>query len=277
MRKSYNLKIFTAAIFAVALMTACGRNEIPKESIITRDPNIPDNLITSAYSEVPAESTELQESESETSASEIVSETKEETEAPETKAPETEASMTNTQDVSEEEQGENIPNTRAMGYLRLFQSKKVHAKYIAANCYDGEEIYTTSVEYYVDGDSAVYNTGSVRRYYQGRQITVIDDDNKFYMVYEEDPEPYIYFGYSPGDYTLVSESDTEEVYDIASDGGVRSTWTFENGKIKVRDIYSDGSFSLYDIEIIDSDTSGMDFTIPAGYDEVDADDYAFYK
>lgn len=271
--KKIILKILSAALILCIALTACGNPEEERPVVVTRDPNVPANLVTDPPATAEPEPTVMTEPEAapESETTEAVTEPAPETEPPETTAPETTAEETETV-----EDDPSVPDTRAMDCLKLFNSKKVHAKYIAAASYDGSEIYTTSVEYYIDGENAIYRTNSVHRFYQGRKITIIDDDNKFFMVYEDDPEPYIYFGYGPENYTLVSESDTEEVYDVESEG-IRSTWTFDGDKIKVRDVYSDGSFSLYDVEILDSDTSGMDFTVPANYEEVDADDYEFYK
>ncbi len=273
---SKNLYTVGAALIAVSMMIcSCGKKPNEEQiNVVTRDPNIPDNIITQEAPEtLPEPGTSISETLPET---EPEATTAEETTAEETSIKETEPPETDVPETEEEEEVPEALDTKAGQYLSLLHSKKVHAKYIAASSYDGEQIYTNSAEYYIDGDNAIYRTDTVRRLVQGRQVTVIDDGNKFYMTFEAEPEPYIYFGWQLSDYTLVSATEDEEVYDIES-GGVRSTWNFEGGQIKVRDVYPDGSFMLYDFETLDSDTSEMLFEVPSGYAEVDADDYEMYQ
>ncbi len=266
-------KIFTVFIIAAALLCGCGKPETPaEEPEVSRDPNVP--MFTAEPLETEPETEPY--SEAVTTAEEITSES--ETDAPETLPPETE-DIEDTQPPEmlppETEPDLDLPDTKAMDCLKLFNSQAYHAKFIVAQSYDGSEIFTTSVEHFVSGENRTYIVDGITRIIRGQDITVIDNDNKFWFSYTGS-YGRLTFGYDPTLYRLVSQTDTEEVYEIEGED-VTSTWTFSDGGIKVSDRLSDGSFTLYDIEALDTDLSGMDISVPPEYEEVNADDYEYYQ
>lgn len=292
------LPIIFAMIFAMILcFSGCGKN---KESEITdaepfvNDPNIPANVVTHEEEAQPlkTEPTEAGVPDITVPPDELKTDTQsaepdrsERETAPEETAPATEETSDETTAAESETEPpetlpepvwpDGLPDTKAIESLKLFNSNYVHAKYIAAESFDGEVITTTSVEYFIDGVNRIYITNSIKRIVQGSTITVIDNDNRFYMVYEGEYGG-LKFGFDLTDYTLVSQTDDEEVYEIKGED-ITSTWRFTDTDIKVSDRRSDGSFMLYDIEALDTDFSDMDFMIPSDYEQVDASDYEMYQ
>ena len=128
-KKNNVLKILSAALILCIALTACGNPEEERPVVVTRDPNVPANLVTDPPATAEPEPTAMTEPEAapESETTEAVTEPAPETEPPATPAPETTAEETETV-----EDDPNVPDTRAMDCLRLFNSKKVHAKYIAA-------------------------------------------------------------------------------------------------------------------------------------------------
>ena len=272
-----------ALLLSATILCSCGKKgEEEPGTLASVDPNIPANTVAPETEEIfgseigtPTEAvvTEPDETLPETAAqpetepeTEVITENT--TEEPEETEPET--------SYAEEPEPDGLLDTRAMECLRLINSDRLHLKFVAADSYDGEQIYTTSAEYYVDGSNKVYIVNSIKRIIRGTEITVIDNDNAFYMTYE-DPAGYtLHFGYALSDYKLTSETETEEVYEIEGED-VTSTWSFDGDGIKIADRRADGSFTLYDIEILSDDLTGIDYSVPVGYDEVNADDYEMYK
>lgn len=273
-------KLLTVFLAASFLLSACGKaskpaqTDTPTAAATTADPNVPLNTVRNTDAETEPAITDIPDftSGEPTEADETSSET-EGTESSET-VTDTEP-VTEPEELPEPEYPEGLPETKAMDALKLFNSNRVHAKYIAAQSFDGEVIVTTSVEYFIDGSTRVYTINSVKRIIQGSTITVIDNDNKFYMVYEGAYEG-LKFGFDLEDYKLVSQTDNEEVYEIEGQD-VTSTWQFTDTGYKISDRSSDGSFILYDVEALDTDFSDMETAVPPNYKEVDADDYEMYK
>ena len=278
--RDFTLKIlaFAAALAMALALSGCGNkeDEAVTEPSETVDPNIP--MYTAAPETEPAE-TETQPADvtdNTASSDPEDSEVPDNTDAPvETKAPETTPAAT--EDEHEEEHVDAELDTRAIAYLKLFNSSKVHAKFVAAQSYDGTEIYTTSVEYFINGSERVYITDNMKTIIRDGMTTVVDNDAKIYFSYPEEGGYGLEFGFERSKYKLVSQSADEEVYEIEGTN-ITSTWNFRSdGSVRVADRAADGSFTLYDVEVVESDVSMIDFTVPSGYDEANADDYEFYR
>lgn len=269
--------IVTTALAMVLALSGCGQKEddAVTEPSETVNPNIPQNIVPPmtdpAVTETPPDISSADETLPDSTEPAVTDETAEPTDS-------TPAETKPTADDEEDyEEVEEELDTRAMAYLKLFNSSKVHAKFVAAESYDGSEIFTTSVEYYINGSERVYITDGIRTIIRGGVTTVVDSDEGIYYSYPEDGVYGLEFGFARSKYKLISQSADEEVYEI--DGtDITSTWTFRSdGTVRVADRASNGSFTLYDVEVIESDVSMMDFSIPSGYTEVDADDYEFYR
>lgn len=278
--KSKFLKIIALAAVLMMLLAGCGNkgDEGVTEPSETVDPNIP--LYTVAPitdSAEPATSADTAADNAEpTDVTEPESEPVDGTTAPEsTNAPETTPAVT--EDDDDEEEIDEELDTRAIAYLKLFNSSKVHAKFVAAESFDGAEILTTSVEYFINGSERVYITDDMKSIIRDGTVTYVDNDLGIYFTYPEEGGYGLDFGFERSKYKLISQTADEEVYEI--DGtNITSTWRFrDDGSIRVEDRAADGSFTLYVVEVIESDVSMMDFTIPSSYEEVDAEDYEFYR
>ena len=274
--------IAVAAALAMALaLSGCGNkdNEAVTEPSETVDPNIPLNTVApltepAATETSPADVTDIAEDTEATEPED--SQVPDNTDAPiETTASET--APVATEDEHEDEYIEEELDTRTIAYLKLFNSSKVHAKFVAAESYDGSKIFTTSVEYFINGSERVYITDNRKTIVRDGVTTVVDNDLKIYFSYPEEGGYGLEFGFERSKYKLVSQSADAEVYEI--DGtNITSTWSFRSdGSVRVADRAADGSFTLYDVERIESDVSMMDFTIPSDCEEVNADDYEFYR
>ena len=276
-------KIFAvaAALTMVLALSGCGQKENDdgvggvSEPSETVNPNIPQHTVpphtvTEAPSTSPDDAS-VDNTLSDASEANIPDNTAEPTESTPAGTAPTAGKDEDHEEVPEE------PDTRAIACLKLFNSSKVHAKFVAAISYDGSEILTTSVEYYINGSERVYITDGTKTMIRDGMTTVVDNDAGIYYSYPEDGIYGLDFGFERSKYMLVSQNADEEVYKI--DGtDITSTWTFRgDGTVRVADRASDGSFTLYDVEVIESDISMMDFSIPSSYEEVDAGDYEFYR
>lgn len=269
------------------LITMCSCGSAEKESsqseATTSYNGVPDNVVTSS-SESEAEAvTSVDYTDAETSSETEVSEE----EPAVTTAENNSSSVTTTVDDEEEidlgdtEEVTYIPDTIAMDYLTLLNSTSVHAKLTEATSYDGETVVMYEREYYISGVNKVYINNSQKIVMTADTVTVIDLDAYTYYSYARtSTASEIEFGYSKEYYTLVSMSEESdcviEVYTVVSHGStITSTWTFyTDGTFDVVDENPDsGSFTKYYFDVAESDTSGMDMTIPEGLTETEASEF----
>ncbi len=261
---------YAAAILtAIAMLCSCG-NSVADEPAASG--GTPDNTVSRSETSAIAESLPV------STAATVA------TEAPvTTDADETAASQTDGQDGQDDE---NVSieelGLRAPELLNLLNSNKVHAKLIEAVSYDNETTSSVQREYYVDGDNAVYINDSQKIIMSGDTVTVVDLDALTYYSYARSPgEGTANFGYGLDNYSFYSTDTSDdgtvtEVYTVSAHGGsLVSTWTFfPGGNITVSDVSPEfGSYYWYSFEIIESDTSEMDMSIPDGLTEVEPDDY----
>lgn len=180
--------------------------------------------------------------------------------------------------VSEEN---DLSDCRAMEYLKLLNSGKVHASLIEASSHDNENASSIEREYFVNGNNAVFINGSTKIIMDDTEVTVIDLDEMTYYSYpREDEDTGANFGYDISDYSLVSRTEDEdgsltEVYEISRRGGnIKSTWTFfPGGNLTVADVTQAGTYYWYSFSLIESDVSDMDMSIPEGVVETEPEDY----
>lgn len=171
---------------------------------------------------------------------------------------------------------------KAMEYLELLNSDKVHAKLIEAVSYDNENIQGTEREYFVDGENKVYINGSQKIIMTEGLATVVDLDELTYYTYEPDEdEESAEFGYGAENYELVSSGTDEdgiitEVYSVSAHGSVlTSTWIFyPGGKFTVADVSPEaGSYYWYEFSVLETDTEKMDMSVPEYLTEIEPEEY----
>lgn len=263
-----------AALVMILSLCSCGKRDIEPDVTDpqpSKDDNVPDNVVPPITQAMP-DITALPDV----------------TDAPETSAddntgePESGDDNPDNKPDSQPEPNENVDNAlRAMEYLRLFNSNKVHIKFIEVTSYDGENIFSVGREAFIDGNDMIFINDSVKTLYRNGIVTDIYYDDGAYCSYAIDGGFGPLFGYPSDYYTHLSTEQTDggysEIYSI-SGRGLTSTWTFDNnGKLlRVADRSLDeGYFMLYTFETIDSDISGMDFTIPDGFIETEPDDFYY--
>lgn len=274
---------FLIAFCVMITMCSCGNSSENGEGETTTSYNgVPDNVVTTTESETEAvtavESTAEPETASETEATE---ETSAVTTTENSTASVTTTTVDDADSVELEEEVTYIPDTVAMDYLTLLNSTSVHAKLTEAVSYDGETVVLYEREYYISGVNKVYINNSQKIVMTSDTVTVIDLDAYTYYSYARtSTASEIEFGYSKENYTLVSTSENDdglvEKYTVVSHGStLTSTWTFyTDGTFTVVDKNPDsGSFTRYSFEIVESDTSGMDMTIPDGLTETDPSEF----
>ncbi|MCD7846573.1 MAG: hypothetical protein LUG49_00840 [Oscillospiraceae bacterium] len=265
-------------------MCSCGNaeEESTQSDATTSYNGIPDNVVTASADSDAEAVTSVEYTEADT-----VSETETSEETPEVTTAEDESPSevtTDDEDSVEIDDGEEvtyIPDTIAMDYLTLLNSTSVHAKLTEAVSYDGETVVLYEREYYISGVNKVYINNSQKIVMTADTVTVIDLDAYTYYSYARtSTASEIEFGYSKEYYTLVSTSEESdcviEEYTVLSHGStLTSTWTFyTDGTFTVVDKNPDsGSFTRYSFEIAESDTSGMDMTIPSGLTETEASEF----
>lgn len=261
------LKFIFAAVFAAAVISASGCGKEP----VARDPNIPDNTVapltqaaadTAPY-EAPADGTDAP-TEAATTAEELpVSETSSGEYAP--------------------EQVEDSLDTRAMEYLKLLNSDSVHAVYLEISSIDGENMFSTQWEYFINGSEKIYISDDYKALIKDGTVTYVDLEAKIFYSFPaeeagDSSEPE--FGYDMSLYRLISSSEEDGVLteEYSVEGlGLTSTWKFESdGTVKVSDRFDGGSFTLYTFDTIESAFGSPDFPIPEGFTEVDAEEYMNY-
>ena len=273
---------FLIAFCMMITMCSCGNAAENDEGETTTSYNgVPDNVVTTTEAEAV---TSVEYTEAETTSSEAEA-TTEEPAVTTTSSSSTSVATTttsNSEDSVDIEEGVTyIPDTEAMDYLTLLNSTSVHAKLTEAVSYDGETVVLYEREYYISGVNKVYINNSQKIVMTADTVTVIDLDAYTYYSYSRtSTASEIEFGYSKENYTLVSTSEEDdcliEEYTVISHGStLTSTWTFyTDGTFTVVDKNPDsGSFTRYSFEIAESDTSGMDMTIPDGLTETEASEF----
>ncbi len=180
--------------------------------------------------------------------------------------------------VSEEN---DLSDCKAMEYLKLLNSSKVHAVLLEASSHDNENASSIEREYFVDGNKAVFINGDTKIIMDDAEVTVIDMDEMTYYTYpREDEDTGANFGYDISDYTLVSRDEEDdgtiiEVFEVSDHGGsIKSTWTFfPSGNVTVADVTKAGAFYWYSFSLIESDVSKMDMSVPEGVIETEPEDF----
>ncbi len=180
--------------------------------------------------------------------------------------------------VSEEN---DLSDCKAMEYLKLLNSSKVHAVLLEASSHDNENASSIEREYFVDGNKAVFINGDTKIIMDDAEVTVIDMDEMTYYTYpREDEDTGANFGYDISDYSLVSRDEEDdgtiiEVFEVSDRGGsIKSTWTFfPSGNVTVADVTKAGAFYWYSFSLIESDVSKMDMSVPEGVIETEPEDF----
>lgn len=174
----------------------------------------------------------------------------------------------------------DLSDCKAMEYLKLLNSSKVHAALLEASSHDNENASSIEREYFVDGNKAVFINGGTKIIMDDTEVTVIDMDEMTYYTYpREDEDTGANFGYDISDYTLVSRDEDDgtitEVFEISDRGGsIKSTWTFfPSGSVTVADVTEAGTYYWYSFSLIESDVSKMDMSVPEGVVETEPEDY----
>lgn len=291
-------KILIAAIISAALLaalTACKKEEDKKpyngvpDKVISRSSQSEQSVsppevstpITDVADEngvtentVPSEDTVGDISQADTSAFTKASEEKTSAKTDGDKPADSQPVQSSSQETDETDEDVSVSEESGLAfeYMELLNSKQVHAILIEAETMDGEEIFSVSREYFVDGENAVYINDSQKIIYTSDTVTVIDLEEKTYYSYprEDDEDSDSIFGYSPSEYVQESTETAEdgtvtEVYIITQHRStVRSTWTFSpGGRFTVRDESIEyGSFKWYDFLLISRDISAIDYSIP---------------
>lgn len=175
----------------------------------------------------------------------------------------------------------DLSDCKAMEYLKLLNSSRVHAILLEASSHDNENASSVEREYFVDGNNAVFINDGTKIIMDDTEVTVIDLDEMTYYSYpREDEDTGANFGYDISDYTLVSQDEDDdgtltEVFEISTSGGkIKSTWTFfPGGNLTVADVTTAGTYYWYSFSLIESDVSDMDMSIPEGVIETEPEDY----
>lgn len=179
-------------------------------------------------------------------------------------------------DDEDEEIIEDEINSKALEMLRHLNSDKVHAKFVEMISYDGEYIAASDREFFVSDGYAVFLSDSSKIIIDGVSVTVTDLEEMTYYTYPYNEEEFSNnFGYDIGLYQLTDSTEENgtltETFRIEQYGNeIVSTWVFSpDGSFTVKDVNTDaGSFSYYSFEILNSDCSGMDTTIPDGLTQI---------
>lgn len=275
------VKFIIAAAASLALLTACGKS--PAENV--GEPSIPDDYLVSTENNTPDNIVEQHDSAATTapessSAEDNTEQTADSTESTEPTEPDTKADPDDSSDNTDAEQKESLPDTEAMKYLKILNSKHVHAKLMHLYSFDGDELMSIEREYFIDGDEKIYINDGNKTFIRGGNMTYVDYDSEIYYTAPNDMESDSEFGFSLDSYVLISQEPTEdgisELYNVDSER-IASTWEFlTDGTVKVSDRSLDTpAFDCYIFEIIEDGGFEMDFTIPESFTEVDSELYTF--
>lgn len=161
---------------------------------------------------------------------------------------------------------------RAFEYLDLLNSDCVHASMTEAISFDSENVVGQEKEYFINGKNKVYVNDYKRVVMDDREAVVMNFDDMTYYKYEVEPieGEHYEFGYGVQNYTpescdISSDGTVTEKYTVSTRGEtIVSTWTFfTDGTITVSDLNPEsGSYHWYNFHVIETDTSGMDMSIP---------------
>lgn len=276
-RTDKSMKRIFAALMALTVavsLIGCEKSGIPEEN---KGSGIPDNTVSKSESkpitsdDSASGTTSVTQAEEQPKTSEIV-----------TEPPVSDEAHTSQTDDEDDNVVIGDVELKAHEYLNLLNSKKVHAKLTEAVSYDSENIVSFEREYFINQNEKVYINDNQKIVMTQELAYVIDLSEMTYYKYQRDPEDEEReFGYEPSLYSLVSydkdaDGTVTEVYEIDDDGEtVKSTWTFSpNGKVVVADLSVEaGSYNRYSFDVIETNISEMDMSIPEGLTEVEPDDY----
>ena len=265
------MKILLLLLAAALMLSSCAKN-VEGGSDTVRDGGVPDNILPPATEAETVSEPETEPTEPETEP--IVTEQS---------VSETEPSKTSETDDSGEEpiMTDPVSETKTYEYLRLLNSDKIHAKFSIISSFDGEYMIDSTMEIFTDGDKRIYIDDSSKTMISDGVVTVVNYADGVYYSYPDEGDYGLNFGYDISLYSLISseESDGElsETFEI-EDRGLTSEWTFgSDGSVRVADRSLDGSFfELYTFEVIENDVSKMDFSVPDGFGEGNAEDYGLF-
>ena len=268
----YGIYAAVVAIIAALLFAGCADkiqsgegagSGLPEQTAPT-EANVPDNVVHPTAPTEPSE--EIGEGSSDISETDDTPQSEQSSEIEENSEPE---------EIEETETADD--ETKAMTYLKLLNSDKIHVKFVQVSSFDGENTYSVEREFYIDGSDRIYINDNLRTVVHAGRVTVMDLDEGTYYSYDDEGDYGLNFGYYPSMYTLLSSSyengELIEVYSVDS-MGLTSTWTFsDDGGIKVADRGLDESyFDLFNFSVIDTSVGSMDFSIPDGFVEIDPDE-----
>lgn len=268
-------KLIIAAAASLALLTACGNKpeekgnpSIPDDFLVSTEENTPNKVVghydpNSTVTKAPEDDSAQSD---DTAASTAPTDTDEPSGDPDSPAP------------AQTEPEDNLPDTEAIKYLKILNSKHVHAKLTHMYSFDGDELMSIEREFYIDGDKKIYINDGNKTFMQDGMVTYVDYDSEVYCTYPNDLENGVEFGFELDKYVLISRESGEdshsELYSINGER-IASTWEFlSDDRIKVSDRDLDSpSFDYYIFELIDDGKFKMDFTIPNNFTEVNAEEY----
>lgn len=266
--------ILTAAL-SLALLTACGDKpeekgnpSIPDDFLVSTEENTPDKVIgiydpDSAVTKAPDDDSAQS---GDTADSTAPTDTDDQSSDPDSPAP------------AQTEPEDKLPDTEAIKYLKVLNSKHVHAKLTHMYSFDGDELMSIDREFYIDGDKKIYINDGNKTFVKDGTVTYVDYDSEVYCTYPNDLENGAEFGFELDKYVLISRESGEdshsELYSINGER-IASTWEFlSDDRIKVSDRNLDSpAFDYYIFELIDDGKFKMDFTIPDNFTEVAAEEY----
>lgn len=269
-------KILIAAL-SLALLTACGDKPeekgnpyIPDDFLVSTEENTPDKVV----GHYDPNSTVTKAPEDDSAQSDGTADSTAPTD------PDEPSVAPDSSDPAQTEPEDKLPDTEAMKYLKMLNSKHVHTKLTHMYSFDGDELMSVEREFYIDGDKKIYINDGNKTLVQNGTVTYVDYDSEVYCSYPDDTatDNELEFGFALKNYVLISRESTEdghsELYSINGER-IASTWEFlADGKIKVSDRDLDSpAFDYYIFELIDDGKFKMDFTIPNNFNEVNAEDY----
>lgn len=190
---------------------------------------------------------------------------------------ETTVTTTEATTVTEAATAETTPEVtidcRASDMLRLLNSDKIHVKFTEALTVDGENMYSSTIEYYVNGNKMVFIDDTVKIIIDGDKQYVFDtSDNSLIVDSYDSAHAGPIFGYDLWNYTFQYEEELEnsviEVLTVTQyDNVMTSKWYFyDDGTLLINEGNDDvGVMTAYSFEIISDDLSGMDMNPPEGF------------
>lgn len=287
MKATRKIILILAAVSAMTL-TCCGKHPSDTEN----PPTVPDNIAAATGANVPdnvvdpsPQSSADENAPSAPSVTESVPEAADSSSEPVQSDPPENPPKTTTNTDPQEPPEENIvvddiPDTEAMKYLKLLNSKRVHAKLTEMYSFDGDELFSAEREYFINGSEKIYINDGNKTFYRNGTVTFVDYGGEIYYSYPDDGDNTLNFGFDADKYILLSEESSSEgsseLYSVEGEG-LASTWEFgTDGRLRVSDRYLNSSaFNYYIFELVESGSFEMDFSIPEDFVEVNAEDYGF--